>query len=702
MHSFIRLNFRNQKVPVDAGSLLWQCAAEQASEYLGGNYRPALKQLQDILLYWKNICQWDAELIFDGRPNPCKAPEDARRKERRERARSEEDGSLRAQVRNDEHYTALAIQLCKFHSIRYKVAAYEADPQTVVASGHVSVTADSDLVALHPGQKVVIVASFIHEIFRLVDTSAVVTEGQYPLMDLFNKYGDIVWHLHAACLGCDFSDHPSGIKGIGFEKYVSAVRNVDGSLTARSLAASLIDLYGAVIKEAGYASEDALVDQLQQVVDAYSTKALIYDESANIRNMEGMMLQPSSEDNKKHMRGDLNCKTLAPLSDEVKADMDSIDFATMANNTQADLSNIRGVQLPEGKTIVTMNCSELRDFISARGGTVDMVLDEMKVLAKQYQLLESEVPRKYFDRHRDVTSSLYRQIDTGVKVPIGNILASVASDPSFNNEPDLKDLFRLTLDLYRRGEFDDSYSNIARFAPELPETVIYRTFGKIGGSTEQKSIGDALARCQSLNDAPYHALAMIPEQNKAIILAKAVASMAKDEKTRKDTKDGEKPKWKEYLVVLEMAYERTNEISDKHSLGRFTKLLRHVCVGGCVAGRGLCRHKAEKMWFQFFHWTEDRRGIERPTTLDACPWSPGGKPREDRVTAGLAAQEAKKMPRTLEEGKAKLERKAMRNCTEGLSAKHQPHVSSAKQKGSGGKRFSKDRPAVQEFWEALR
>jgi len=703
VHSFTRLNFRNRKVPVDAGSLLWQCAAEHASDYLSGNYHPSIKELQDIVLYWKNICQWDAELVFDGRPNPCKAPEDTRRKERRERARREEDGSLRAQVRNDEHYIALAIELCRFHGIRYKVAAYEADPQTVIALGEVPVTADADLIVFHPRRgKIVIVSSFIKESFRIIDIGADVTEGKYPLIDLFNECGDIVWRLYAACVGCDFTDHSSGIKGIGFDKYVSAVKNVDGDLSAESLAASLMELHAPLINGAGYATQDALACQLQQVVAAYTTKAHVYDDSANIRNMEGIMIQPASEDSRKHMRGDLNCKTLAPHSEEVKIDVGSINFATMALNTQADLSNIRGVRLPEGKTIDTMNCSELRDFLSARGGTVDLVLDEMKILAKQYQLMENEVPRKYFDRRRDLTSSLYRQIDTGVKVPIGSILEKLAADPSYNNEPDLKDLFRLTLDLHRRGEFDDSYSNIARFSPELPEAVIYRTFGKIGGSTEQKSIGDALSRCQSLNDAPYHALAMVPEQNKAVLLAKAVASMGKDEKTRRDTEDGNKPKWKEYLVILELEYQRTSEISDKHNLGRFNKLLRHICVGGCVAGRGLCRHKAEKMWFQFFHWTEERRGVERPPTLDACPWSPGGKPREDRVTAGLAALENKKMPRTLEEGKEKLERNAMRNCTEGLSAKHQPHVSSVKQKGSGGKRFSKGRPAVQEFWDSLR
>lgn len=62
----------------------------------------------------------------------------------------------------------------------------------------------------------------------------------------------------------------------------------------------------------------------------------------------------------------------------------------------------------------------------------------------------------------------------------------------------------------------------------------------------------------------------------------------------------------------------------QHSLGVFVELKRLYC-GGCVAGQGMCRHKPECLWHQFHHWTDSRLGIDRPPTLDACSWAPGGQ-----------------------------------------------------------------------------
>ena len=66
--------------------------------------------------------------------------------------------------------------------------------------------------------------------------------------------------------------------------------------------------------------------------------------------------------------------------------------------------------------------------------------------------------------------------------------------------------------------------------------------------------------------------------------------MARDEKTRKNTPDYEPPEKQQYLVILEMTYDETNDIEHKHSLGVFVELKRSYC-GGCVAGQGMCRHK---------------------------------------------------------------------------------------------------------------
>ena len=73
--------------------------------------------------------------------------------------------------------------------------------------------------------------------------------------------------------------------------------------------------------------------------------------------------------------------------------------------------------------------------------------------------------------------------------------------------------------------------------------------------------------------------------------------MAKDEKTRNKSDDGETKKM-EYLLMMELEYAATNEVKDGHSLGIFTKLGRSYCTA-CVAGQGACRHRPERLWYQF-------------------------------------------------------------------------------------------------------
>ena len=46
--------------------------------------------------------------------------------------------------------------------------------------------------------------------------------------------------------------------------------------------------------------------------------------------------------------------------------------------------------------------------------------------------------------------------------------------------------------LFKDGLFYSSYANISRVALEMLESFIYRTFGHIDQSIEEKNIGDAL------------------------------------------------------------------------------------------------------------------------------------------------------------------------------------------------------------------
>jgi hypothetical protein len=254
--------------------------------------------------------------------------------------------------------------------------------------------------------------------------------------------------------------------------------------------------------------------------------------------------------------------------------------------------------------------------------------------------------------------------------------------------PIIKSLLKDTLSYYQQGLFDDKYDNIARIAPELPEGFIYTTFGHIGSSKEQKNTGNALQRCFYAKEMTYHALAFAPEENKCIILSKNIASMKSDAKTRGQADDGGTKK-KEYLVILELEYKPTNNQHDAHNLGIFTKLLRTFC-GECVAGQGLCRHKSERLWFQYHYWTDERLGIERPSTIDACSWAPGKTALTSDVRAKIHQQQNKKLAKSLEDQQSKMERNVKRDCTEGQVADYSVYPSAAKQQ-KHSKQFTYER-----------
>ena len=144
--------------------------------------------------------------------------------------------------------------------------------------------------------------------------------------------------------------------------------------------------------------------------------------------------------------------------------------------------------------------------------------------------------------------------------------------------------------------------------------------------------------------------------NRAMILCKAQASMIRDEKTRNNTdKDGHLTKKQEYLLIMEMEYQKSDQIENGHNLGIFSKMLRSYCTK-FVAGQGNCRRKSEWMWYQYHHWTDERLGIDRPCALDACSWAPGGKVLNLDIGQTIHEQQTVKHAKTVEDQSAKMKR----------------------------------------------
>ena len=421
-------------IALAAAGALWQFASNHHVDFLRGNHNPALSKWTRLLNYLRSICKWRLRVFFDGRENPHKEPENARRREAAKTARAR--GDLSRTIKNTPEYIKKAFAVCEFLGIEAIVASYEADPEVTAAALSqqcLAVTGDSDLLAYGPigegapklGQ-LVIMKSWSLETFRIIDLGADVEKGKLPLFDLFREHGRIVFQLYAGCCGCDFTEHPRGIPGIGHAKFLSVAGNASRPLTAHSLAGALWSEYESILQKAGYESVNSVCAHLQRIVDIYSC-GTVYDSDENVR-----------------------------------------EFCA------ADHSSIRGVCLPEGKTAEQCTVAQLRDYIAARGGKITMNKPELIRTSKQYSFIENEVPKQYVDRHRHSSGMLFDKVDASVTRPISAILTDLHSSASRHND-EQSGFIAEAYHLFRDGMFDDKYDNIARVAPELKPALIYKT-----------------------------------------------------------------------------------------------------------------------------------------------------------------------------------------------------------------------------------
>jgi hypothetical protein len=330
------------------------------------------------------------------------------------------------------------------------------------------------------------------------------------------------------------------------------VKEVEDTPSAASLANSIWREHQQKAMEAGLASESDVATYLQRIVDIYSFPH-VYDEHSNIIDLSGRIVKQASQQLKQHMNGEVHTRTAEAFEQPFASELGSLDCSQLLLRSAAEVSTIRGVQLPANKPVDQNGVPVLRDFIAARGGSITMNKPDLVKAVKCYQLLEDQVPRNYVDRNPDKNGSKFASINTSSTNSIRSILAELMNKLSAVTDlPGKKELIVETHGLFSANAFDANYDNIARVAPELKPDFIYKSFGHIGSSINEKNIGDAFSRCLYLEEPTYHAIALDHDSNTCIILCKAVASMVRDEKTRKKTPDGEPPKKKEYLLIMKL------------------------------------------------------------------------------------------------------------------------------------------------------
>jgi hypothetical protein len=80
------------------------------------------------------------------------------------------------------------------------------------------------------------------------------------------------------------------------------------------------------------------------------------------------------------------------------------------------------------------------------------------------------------------------------------------------------------------------------------------------------------------------------------MFSKQLASMKKDETTRKKVEHSERPLLYPYLVFLVLEVVPTMLAMEKHECGRVARVLHTYCASSCTAGFGSCIHGAAGMW----------------------------------------------------------------------------------------------------------
>jgi len=226
----------------------------------------------------------------------------------------------------------------------------------------------------------------------------------------------------------------------------------------------------------------------------------------------------------------------------------------------ADVSTVRGVNIPAGKTKEQCTVTQLCDMMGAHGGKLILNKKDLVYTVKQYRFLEKEVSKTYVDRDPNPNASTSADIDTSSTRSIGTILTDLnAKSSTCADAIAFHGLIEDTHRAFNQALLDDKYDNIARIAPELKSELICKEMGHIGSSIASKNIGKALQPCMYGVDISYHGLAFVPNSNKGLILSKCQASMTRDKKTCSRAEEGEMPKKQEYLLLMELQYKKTNE-----------------------------------------------------------------------------------------------------------------------------------------------
>lgn len=577
-------------------------------------------------------------LVFDGKRNEYKCYEDIRRRDKRDSAAARvaaareavggevQAKDLQAMVAVTSTVIALAVKVCRDMGVKFIVAPGEADGQLAAQSeGDLVVSADGDMLALGVVRWVsVSPGGWFSGAATMVDTAAFTGEhaASHPLVGLIrdNGPGPALVVAYAGLRGCDFSELPSGILGVGFNAAVEALKGAASDLTPSGLIAQLEgqnlpqmpEPYREEMLQKGGGGEK----ELERVFNAYRD-ATYYDQGGRICLVStGAVVAEATEEQKLHMGGKRDPKTGGVFDVETQAALDDLKTSELTLAAEPDPSTVPNATLP--KPIMQCLAQDLKAFISVRGGKVSgLKLDELRGVVQDYLELEKLVPAVLIVRER--SGLMLKHVDSKLSKPMHIFVDRMLAAPETGNVVGLKLLLDDVKNAYRADSVITEMDLLCLQSPEINSDVIDLLYSSLGASDTKKSIQDSFSKSSEQTTLVYHAYVKV-STTKHILITKQNASLTKDETTRKDTPDGEKPLAQQYPCILELEVVPTTENDDGHTLGKVVRVRYSWCR--CKAGAGACVHKGMALWNQIHVWSP-ARPMERSATQGAKGWGKG-------------------------------------------------------------------------------
>ncbi|KAL7453440.1 hypothetical protein ACHAWC_006850 [Mediolabrus comicus] len=173
------LKKKGLSIDLDTGTLLYCCANRHKIPYAAGDYVPAVRAFQRMLIVLDVVNKWKFTSILDGKSPEEKLHEHARRQNK--------EGSIRI----TSTYIAMCAKVCREMLLDYVVAPEEADMQVGRRNNNIiAMGCDSDLIG-YGHRFVVVIDSYHGEKFRIIDLTVPVdeyTKDELPLYYYYNKF----------------------------------------------------------------------------------------------------------------------------------------------------------------------------------------------------------------------------------------------------------------------------------------------------------------------------------------------------------------------------------------------------------------------------------------------------------------------------------------------------------------------------------